>query len=205
MDFLKKLGIEGTNLGTSTGQNYFGSGSEETISSHTPIDGSQIADTTVTSREDYDKVVAKAQEAFKEWRMTPAPKRGEIVRQIGLELRKHKEDLGRLVTYEMGKIYQEGLGEVQEMIDICDFAVGQSRMLYGKTMQSERPKHRMYEQWHPLGITGIISAFNFPVAVYSWNAMIAAICGNVMIWKGSEKTPLCGIAVQNIIGKVYLI
>ncbi|NGP89594.1 L-piperidine-6-carboxylate dehydrogenase [Fodinibius halophilus] len=202
MDFLKKLGIEGTNLGTSTGQQFLGDEGAETISSHTPIDGSQIADTTVTTREEYDKVVAQAQEAFKEWRMVPAPKRGEIVRQIGLELRKHKEDLGRLVTYEMGKIYQEGLGEVQEMIDICDFAVGQSRMLYGKTMQSERPEHRMYEQWQPLGITGIISAFNFPVAVYSWNAMIAAICGNVMIWKGSEKTPLCGIAVQNITAKV---
>ncbi|WP_441000318.1 L-piperidine-6-carboxylate dehydrogenase [Fodinibius sp. SL11] len=202
MDFLKKLGIEGTNQGTSTGQEFIGSGSAQKISSHTPINGSHIADTTVTTREDYDKVVEKAQEAFKEWRMMPAPKRGEIVRQIGLELRKHKEDLGRLVTYEMGKIYQEGLGEVQEMIDICDFAVGQSRMLYGNTMQSERPQHRMYEQWHPLGITGIISAFNFPVAVYSWNAMIAAICGNVMIWKGSEKTPLCAIAVQNIIAKV---
>ncbi|WP_138432157.1 L-piperidine-6-carboxylate dehydrogenase [Fodinibius saliphilus] len=202
MDFLKKLGIEGTNLGTSTGQQFLGDEGAETISSHTPIDGSQIADTTVTTREEYDKVVVQAQEAFKEWRMVPAPKRGEIVRQIGLELRKHKEDLGRLVTYEMGKIYQEGLGEVQEMIDICDFAVGQSRMLYGKTMQSERPEHRMYEQWQPLGITGIISAFNFPVAVYSWNAMIAAICGNVMIWKGSEKTPLCGIAVQNITAKV---
>lgn len=202
MEFLKKLGIEGTNLGTSTGQHFLGTEGKETISSHTPIDGSQIADTTVTTREDYDKVVESAQEAFKEWRMTPAPKRGEIVRQIGLELRKHKEHLGRLVTYEMGKIYQEGLGEVQEMIDICDFAVGQSRMLYGKTMKSERPEHRMYEQWHPLGITGIISAFNFPVAVYSWNAMIAAICGNVMIWKGSEKTPLCSIAVQNIIAKV---
>jgi len=202
MEFLKKLGIEGTNLGTSTGQKFLGEERGETIASHTPIDGSQIADTTLTTREEYDKVVAQAQEAFKEWRMVPAPKRGEIVRQIGLELRKHKEELGRLVTYEMGKIYQEGLGEVQEMIDICDFAVGQSRMLYGKTMQSERPKHRMYEQWHPLGITGIISAFNFPVAVYSWNAMIAAVCGNVMIWKGSEKTPLCGIAVQNIIAKV---
>ena len=202
MDFLKKLGIEGTNLGTSTGQESIGTKSQETISSQTPIDGSHIADTTVTTSEEYDRVVEEAQQAFKTWRMTPAPKRGEIVRQIGLELRKHKEDLGRLVTYEMGKIYQEGLGEVQEMIDICDFAVGQSRMLYGKTMQSERPEHRMYEQWHPLGITGIISAFNFPVAVYSWNAMIAAICGNVMIWKGSEKTPLCGVAVQNIIAKV---
>ncbi|TYP91696.1 aldehyde dehydrogenase (NAD+) [Fodinibius salinus] len=202
MDFLKKLGIEDTNHGTSTGQQFLGDGSQQTITSHTPVDGSPIADTTVTTREEYDQVIETAQEAFKEWRMVPAPKRGEIVRQIGLELREHKEDLGRLVTYEMGKIYQEGLGEVQEMIDICDFAVGQSRMLYGKTMQSERPEHRMYEQWHPLGITGIISAFNFPVAVYSWNAMISAICGNVMVWKGSEKTPLCGIAVQNIIGKV---
>lgn len=202
MEFLKKLGIEGTNFGTSTGQRFLGSREQDTLSSRTPIDGSQIADITVTTREAYDRVVEKAQEAFKEWRMVPAPKRGEIVRQIGLELRKHKEDLGQLVTYEMGKIYQEGLGEVQEMIDICDFAVGQSRMLYGKTMQSERPEHRMYEQWHPLGITGIISAFNFPVAVYSWNAMVAAVCGNVMIWKGSEKTPLCGVAVQNIIAKV---
>lgn len=202
MDFLKKLGIEDSNFGTSTGQNFIGSDGQEVIDSHTPIDGSHIADTAITTEEQYDKVVETAQEAFKEWRMVPAPKRGEIVRQIGLELREHKEDLGCLVTYEMGKIYQEGLGEVQEMIDICDFAVGQSRMLYGKTMQSERPSHRMYEQWHPLGITGIISAFNFPVAVYSWNAMIAAICGNVMIWKGSEKTPLCGIAVQKIIAKV---
>lgn len=202
MEFLKKLGIEGTNLGTSTGQEFVGSDAKEKIASYTPIDNSQIADVTVTTRREYEKVIETAQETFKEWRMIPAPKRGEIVRQIGLELREHKEYLGRLVTYEMGKIYQEGLGEVQEMIDICDFAVGQARMLYGKTMQSERPQHRMYEQWHPLGITGIISAFNFPVAVYSWNAMIAAIAGNVMIWKGSEKTPLCGIAVQNIIAKV---
>lgn len=202
MDFLKKLGIEGTNIGTSMGQKYLGSGDDESISSSTPIDGSHIADVTMTTRKDYDQVVESAQKAFKEWRMVPAPERGEIVRQIGLELRKHKDDLGKLVSYEMGKIYQEGLGEVQEMIDICDFAVGLSRQLYGLTMQSERPEHRMYEQWHPLGICGIISAFNFPVAVYSWNAMIAAVCGDVMIWKGSEKTPLCGIAVQNIIAKV---
>lgn len=202
MDFLKKLGIEGTNIGTSTGQDFLGDDSQETISSHTPIDSSRIADTTTTTREQYDQVVEKALEAFKEWRTVPAPQRGEIVRQIGLELRKYKEELGKLVTTEMGKIYQEGLGEVQEMIDICDFAVGQSRMLYGKTMQSERPEHRMYEQWHPLGITGIISAFNFPVAVYSWNAMVAAVCGNVVIWKGSEKTPLCGVAVQNVIARV---
>ncbi len=202
MDFLKNLGIENSNPGTSTGQKFLGKDNKKNIASHTPIDGSQIARVTETSRADYDLVVEQAQEAFKEWRMVPAPERGEIVRQIGLELRAHKEDLGRLVSYEMGKIYQEGLGEVQEMIDICDFAVGLSRQLYGKTMQSERPKHRMYEQWHPLGICGIISAFNFPVAVYSWNAMIAAICGDVMIWKGSEKTPLCGIAVQKIIAKV---
>lgn len=202
MDFLKELGIEGTNLGSSTGQHFLGGDGQETISSTTPIDGSPIADTTLTSREEYDEIVETAQQAFKEWRMVPAPERGDIVRQIGIELRENKEELGHLVSYEMGKIYQEGLGEIQEMIDICDFALGQSRMLYGKTMQSERFEHRMYEQWHPIGITGIISAFNFPVAVYSWNAMIAAICGNVMIWKGSEKTPLCSIAVQNIIAKV---
>jgi len=202
MEFLKNLGIEGTNYGTSTGKEDWSTNEGETLSSTTPVDGSQIANTTLTTRDDYDKVVNTAQEAFKEWRMTPAPNRGEIVRQIGLKLRKNKEDLGKLVSYEMGKIYEEGLGEVQEMIDICDFAVGQSRQLYGKTMHSERPKHRMYEQWHPLGICGIITAFNFPVAVYSWNAMIAAVCGDVVIWKASEKTPLCSIAVQNIISKV---
>jgi len=147
-------------------------------------------------------VVEKAEEAFLVWRAMPAPQRGEIVRQIGQKLREFKEPLGKLVTYEMGKIHQEGLGEVQEMIDICDFAVGLSRQLYGLTMHSERPEHRMYEQWHPLGIVGIISAFNFPVAVWSWNAMLAAVCGDVMIWKGSEKTPLCGVAIQKIVAKV---
>jgi aldehyde dehydrogenase (NAD+) len=202
MDFLKNLGIEGTNPGTSTGQKSWSADDGQTLESITPSDGSHIADTTQTTRKDYDEVVESAQSAFKEWRMTPAPQRGEIVRQIGLKLREHKEDLGKLVSYEMGKIYQEGLGEVQEMIDICDFAVGQSRQLYGKTMKSERPEHRMYEQWHPLGICGVISAFNFPVAVYSWNAMIAAVCGDVVIWKGSEKTPLCGVAVQNIVAEV---
>lgn len=202
MDFLKKLGIDDVNAGTSTGQDFLGSTGGASIDSHTPINGDKIASVTLTSKEDYEKVVAKAQEAFKVWRETPAPKRGEIVRQIGLELRKHKDDLGKLVSYEMGKIYPEGAGEVQEMIDICDFAVGQSRMLYGKTMTSERPEHRLYEQWHPLGIVGLVTAFNFPVAVYSWNAMIAAICGDVVIWKPSEKTPLCGIAVQKIIAKV---
>ena len=200
MEFLKALGIEGINPGTSTGRKHHES--KNTISSFTPSTGEKIATVGVTTREQYDQVVEEAQKAFKVWREMPAPQRGEIVRQIGDKLREYKEPLGKLVTYEMGKIYQEGLGEVQEMIDICDFAVGQSRMLYGKTMHSERPQHRMYEQWHPLGIVGIISAFNFPVAVWSWNAMIAAACGNVMIWKGSEKTPLCGVAVQKIVAKV---
>ncbi|MEX2456019.1 MAG: aldehyde dehydrogenase family protein, partial [Balneolaceae bacterium] len=169
---------------------------------HTPSDGSKIAEVYETTKEEYEKVVTSSQDAFKTWRMTPAPERGEIVRQIGNKLREYKEPLGKLVSYEMGKIYQEGLGEVQEMIDICDFAVGQSRMLYGFTMHSERPQHRMYEQYHPLGPVGVISAFNFPVAVYSWNAMLAAVCGDTIIWKGSEKTPLCGVAVQNIVAEV---
>lgn len=201
-DFLKNLGLEEVNSGTSTGQEFVGGEAGEMLTSTTPIDGSTIGKVSSTTREQYEHVIEKAEEAFKVWRTTPGPKRGEIVRQIGLELRKHKEDLGKLVTYEMGKIYQEGLGEVQEMIDICDFAVGQSRMLYGKTMTCERPDHRLYEQWHPLGICGIVTAFNFPVAVYSWNAMIAAICGDVVIWKPSEKAPLCGVAVQNIVAKV---
>ncbi|MCR9133783.1 MAG: aldehyde dehydrogenase family protein [bacterium] len=200
MDFLKKLGIEGVNAGTSTGlQNLE---SKEVIASFTPVDGKKIANVSITTKEQYEQVVAKAQEAFLVWRAMPAPQRGEIVRQIGDKLREYKEPLGKLVTYEMGKIHQEGLGEVQEMIDICDFAVGLSRQLYGLTMHSERPQHRMYEQWHPIGIVGIISAFNFPVAVWSWNAMIAAACGDVMIWKGSEKTPLCGVAIQKIVAKV---
>ena len=172
------------------------------IPSFTPVDGKKIANVSITTREQYDMVIEKAEEAFLVWRTMPAPQRGEIVRQIGQKLREFKEPLGKLVTYEMGKIHQEGLGEVQEMIDICDFAVGLSRQLYGLTMHSERPDHRMYEQWHPLGIVGIISAFNFPVAVWSWNAMLAAVCGDVMIWKGSEKTPLCGVAVQKIVSKV---
>ncbi|MFA5668233.1 MAG: aldehyde dehydrogenase family protein [Balneolaceae bacterium] len=200
MDFLKKLEIEGVNAGTSTGRKYFES--KETISSFTPVDGKKIANVSITSREEYDQVVTQAEEAFKTWRSMPAPHRGEIVRQIGQKLREYKEPLGKLVSYEMGKVYQEGLGEVQEMIDICDFAVGLSRQLYGLTMHSERQDHRMYEQWHPLGLVGIISAFNFPVAVWSWNAMIAAVCGDVMIWKGSEKTPLCGVAIQKIVAKV---
>ncbi|MEO9887497.1 MAG: aldehyde dehydrogenase family protein [Balneola sp.] len=200
MDFLKKLGIEGVNAGTSTGRVYLESKNQ--ITSYTPVDGKTIANVTTTTKEQYEEVVTASQEAFKVWREMPAPQRGEIVRQIGDKLREFKEPLGKLVTYEMGKIYQEGLGEVQEMIDICDFAVGLSRQLYGLTMHSERPNHRMYEQWHPMGPVGIISAFNFPVAVWSWNAMIAAVCGDTMIWKGSEKTPLCGIAIQKIVAKV---
>ena len=202
IEFLCTLGIEQKNPGTSTGQNFFKDDSYEQITSYTPSDGSEIAKVNQTTKSEYELVVKKSREAFSEWRMMPAPQRGEIVRQIGEELRKYKEPLGKLVSYEMGKIYQEGLGEVQEMIDICDFAVGQSRMLYGNTMHSERPNHRMYEQWHPLGPVGVISAFNFPVAVYAWNAMIAAVCGDTIIWKGSEKTPLCGIAVQKIVGNV---
>lgn len=201
-EFLQTLGIRTENAGTSTGQAFLKDESSESITSYSPADGSVIASVYTTTREEYDFVVDKSVEAFEEWRMLPAPKRGEIVRQIGMALRKYKEPLGKLVSYEMGKIYQEGLGEVQEMIDICDFAVGLSRQLYGLTMHSERPQHRMYEQWHPMGPVGVISAFNFPVAVYSWNAMIAAVCGDTVIWKGSEKTPLCGIAVQHIVAEV---
>src|SRR5690554_806687 len=200
MDFLKKLEIEGVNAGTSTGRKYFES--KETISSFTPVDGKKIANVSVTSREEYDQVVAQAEEAFKTWRSMPAPHRGEIVRQIGQKLREFKEPLGKLVSYEMGKVYQEGLGEVQEMIDICDFAVGLSRQLYGLTMHSERPNHRMYEQWHPLGPVGVITAFNFPVAVWSWNSAIAAVCGDPILWKPSERTPLTAVAVTRICNEV---
>jgi aldehyde dehydrogenase (NAD+) len=202
LDFLERLGVSADHLpGTSTGSELFGEG-RETLRSTTPVDGSLIAEVPVTTRAEYDRVVERAQEAFLAWREIPAPRRGEIVRQIGDELRRHKDDLGRLVAYEMGKIAEEGKGEVQEMIDICDFAVGQSRMLYGKTMPSERPEHRLYEQWHPVGPVGIVTAFNFPVAVYAWNAMIAAVCGDVVIWKPSEKTPVCGVAVQKIMAEV---
>jgi aldehyde dehydrogenase (NAD+) len=197
---LEKLGIQSTNEGTSTGKHFFGSG--PVIDSYSPVDGSLIGSVSTTTREDYDKVVSTALEAYKSWRMMPAPKRGEIVRQYGDRLRAYKQELGMLVSYEMGKSLQEGLGEVQEMIDICDFAVGLSRQLYGLTMHSERPLHRMYEQWHPLGIVGIISAFNFPVAVWSWNSALAWICGDVCIWKASEKTPLCAVACQNIWNEV---
>ena len=197
---LKNLGISTENNGVSTGGNYFANG--DFIESYSPTDGQLIAKVKTANAQDYQKVVETAKAAFKEFRMIPSPKRGELVRQFGLKLREYKDDLGKLVSYEMGKSLQEGLGEVQEMIDICDFAVGLSRQLQGYTMHSERPGHRMYEQYHPLGIVGIISAFNFPVAVWSWNTALSWICGNVTIWKPSEKTPLCGIACQNIISEV---
>lgn len=199
-EILNGLGIAKENPGTSTGKQFFGAGSK--IVSYTPIDGQALASVTETTREEYEAVVAKSQEAFKTWRLMPAPKRGEIVRQYGLKLREKKDLLGKLVSLEMGKSLQEGWGEVQEMIDICDFAVGLSRQLYGLTMHSERPMHRMYEQWHPLGTVGIISAFNFPVAVWCWNSAIAWVCGDVSIWKPSEKVPLCSIACQNIFNEV---
>ncbi len=197
---LKELNIQPENHGTAIGANNFGSG--PSITSYSPVNGEAIAVTTTTTAEDYARVMDAATDAFKQWRSTPAPARGEVVRKFGERLRKHKQALGTLVSYEMGKSLQEGLGEVQEMIDICDFAVGLSRQLYGLTMHSERPSHRMYEQWHPLGVVGIISAFNFPVAVWSWNTALAWVCGDVCVWKGSEKTPLCSIACQNIIAEV---
>lgn len=200
-DALKALGIQILNDGTSTGSNNFSSG--EIIESYSPVDGSLIAKVKTTTQGDYDKTINVASETFKTWRLMPAPQRGEIVRQFGNKLRELKEPLGKLVSYEMGKSYQEGLGEVQEMIDICDFAVGLSRQLHGLTMHSERPGHRMYEQYHSLGIVGIISAFNFPVAVWAWNTALAWICGDVCVWKPSEKTPLCGVACQNIAASVF--
>ena len=197
---LKKLGLSSHNIGTSTGSNYFTEG--DSIISFSPVDGKEIGTISTTTFEDYNKVVESAQSAFKYWRTVPAPQRGEIVRQFGNKLRELKEPLGVLVSYEMGKSFQEGFGEVQEMIDICDFAVGLSRQLHGLTMHSERPGHRMYEQYHPLGIVGIISAFNFPVAVWSWNTALAWICGDVCVWKPSEKTPLCSVACQKIIANI---
>ena len=202
MDFLKELGIKEKNYGASTGIEWNTTDDQGELSIVSPVDGKHIASVYLASGEDYEKVVAKSEQAFKKWRVVPAPKRGEIVRQIGLQLRKHKDALGTLVSYEMGKSLQEGKGEVQEMIDICDFAVGQSRQLYGSTMVSEREQHRMYDQYHPLGIVGTISAFNFPVAVWSWNAMIAAVCGDTNLWKPSSKVPLSAIAVQNILADV---
>ncbi|HXB40859.1 MAG TPA: aldehyde dehydrogenase family protein [Bacteroidia bacterium] len=197
---LQALGIKQTNAGCSTGSEFFASGAE--MESYSPVDGKLIATVKGATQADYDKAMKAACEAFLYWRTLPAPKRGEVVRQFGDKLRKYKNDLGKLVSYEMGKSLQEGFGEVQEMIDICDFAVGLSRQLNGLTMHSERPLHRMYEQYHPLGVVGIISAFNFPVAVWSWNTALAWISGDTCIWKPSEKTPLCSVACQNIWAEV---
>ncbi|MDN4166410.1 aldehyde dehydrogenase family protein [Cytophagales bacterium LB-30] len=199
---LKALGVEDINKGASTGVQWLTTKGEEIVSV-SPVDNDIVGKVVAAQAADYEAVVKKAQEAFTTWRLVPAPKRGEVVRQIGDELRKYKAELGKLVSYEMGKSYQEGLGEVQEMIDICDFAVGLSRQLYGLTMHSERAQHRMYEQYHPLGIVGIISAFNFPVAVWSWNSMLAWVCGDVCIWKPSEKTPITAIACQHIAARVF--
>jgi aldehyde dehydrogenase (NAD+) len=198
---LNRLGIKEVNPGATTGLDWIRTRGDVT-SSVSPIDGEVIARVTNATSEDYEAVINTAENAFSTWKSVPAPKRGEVVRQIGLALRESKDDLGYLVSLEMGKILQEGLGEVQEMIDICDFAVGQSRQLYGFTMQSERPQHRMYDQYHPLGILGLVTAFNFPVAVWAWNAMIAAVAGDVVVWKPSSKTPLTAIAIHNIIRKV---
>lgn len=200
LSFIEALGLSAQNQGTWTGQKSIET--KHFIQSQSPVDGRMIGEVSTTGAAEYEAVVAQAQRAFEQWRLLPAPARGEIVRQYGEVLRQHKDALGRLVSYEMGKSLQEGFGEVQEMIDICDFAVGLSRQLYGLTMHSERPNHRMYEQWHPVGIVGIISAFNFPVAVWSWNAMIALVCGDVCIWKPSEKTPLCGVACQLLFQQV---
>ena len=199
---LKALNIEVQNAGTSTGSKW--TSSENNINSFSPVDGAKIAVVSTTSLEEFETLMKTASTAFKTWRLIPAPQRGEIVRQFGERLRALKYPLGKLVSYEMGKSLQEGLGEVQEMIDICDFAVGLSRQLHGLTMHSERPGHRMFEQYHPLGVVGIISAFNFPVAVWAWNTALAWICGDVCVWKPSEKTPLCGIACQKIAADVFL-
>ncbi|MBL0740229.1 L-piperidine-6-carboxylate dehydrogenase [Chryseolinea lacunae] len=201
-DVLTTLGLKKNNQGVSTGSKWYRSGGG-LIESYSPVDGKLIGSVYGGDEKTWDKVVKQSEEAFKIWRTWPAPKRGEVVRQVGDALRKNKDPLGKLVSYEMGKSLQEGLGEVQEMIDICDFAVGLSRQLHGLTMHSERPNHRMYEQWHPIGTVGIISAFNFPVAVWSWNAMLAWVCGDVCVWKPSEKTPLCSIACQLIVAKIF--
>ncbi len=201
MDVLKKLGLDKSHSGISTGENWL-TAKGKPVASLSPVDGKELATVGTAGKKEYHQVVESAQKAFATWRAVPAPERGEVVRQIGLALREKKEDLGRLVSYEMGKSLQEGWGEVQEMIDISDLAVGMSRQLHGLTMHSERPEHRMYEQWHPVGVTGVISAFNFPVAVWSWNAFIALVCGDTVIWKPSEKVPLCAIACQKIIARV---
>jgi aldehyde dehydrogenase (NAD+) len=201
-EILAQLGIEEVNNGASTGGKWFKTRGLR-IDSISPVDGKLIASVNAATEADYEAIILKAQEAFKEWRMIPAPKRGDIIRQLADRIRFYKEPLGKLVSYEMGKSLQEGLGEVQEMIDICDFAVGLSRQLYGLTMHSERPGHRMYEQYHPLGIVGIISAFNFPVAVWNWNTALAWVCGDVCVWKPSEKTPITAIACQQITKEVF--
>ena len=201
-EFLHELNLDANNYGTSTGSQWL-TGSGNYLASHSPVNGQLIANAEVSTAQNYGQVIQTAQQAYAAWRTWPAPRRGEVVRQYGNLLREHKNALGHLVSYEMGKSLQEGLGEVQEMIDICDFAVGLSRQLYGLTMHSERPMHRMYEQWHPLGIIGIISAFSFPVAVWSWNAAIAWVCGNVCVWKPSEKTPLTAIACQKLAAQVF--
>ena len=202
MEFLQQLNLKTENAGTSTGSVFINDTGEK-IDSYSPVDGKLIGSVFTTSANAYQKTLETAQQAFLEWRKWPAPKRGDIVRQFGEALRRYKEPLGKLVSYEMGKSLQEGWGEVQEMIDICDFAVGLSRQLYGLSMHSERPGHRMYDQWHPLGVVGIISAFNFPVAVWSWNAAIAWVCGDVCVWKPSSKVPLCAIACQQIAAEVF--
>ena len=200
-NILELLGVQATNSGVSTGMQWL-KGEGALLESYSPVDGVLIGAVRGASKAEYDAVIATAQKGFLEWRTWPAPQRGEVVRQLGEELRRHKANLGKLVSYEMGKSYQEGLGEVQEMIDICDFAVGLSRQLHGLTMHSERPDHRMYEQWHPYGLVGVITAFNFPVAVWSWNTALAWVCGDVCLWKPSEKTPLCSIACQHITAEV---
>lgn len=204
MEFLKRLGIKEKNFGSCTGTIWNETMDQGELKIYSPATGEYIASVYQASEADLEKLLKTSDEAFKYWRAVPAPKRGEIVRQIGNKLREYKQDLGKLVSFEMGKSLQEGLGEVQEMIDICDFAVGQSRQLYGFTMHSERPNHRMYDQYHPLGIVCTISAFNFPVAVWSWNAMLAAVCGDVNIWKPSSKVPLAAVACQNIIKDVLI-
>lgn len=202
MDLLKELNINAINAGAFSAHGWCSEVHQHTFASFSPADGEKLAEVSPCSMNDYEQIMRRAQKAAQEWRKVPAPKRGEIIRQIGQILRENKDQLGSLVSLEMGKSKQEGDGEVQEMIDIADFAVGQSRMLYGNSMHSERPNHRMYEQWHPYGIVGVISAFNFPVAVWAWNAFLAAICGNVTLWKPSEKTPLCAIAVQHLCNQV---
>ena len=199
-EMLQILKLEKENYGSSTGTNFFGEG--ELISSFSPVDGKLIGKVKSTTPEEYERIVQKSQEANLLWRDVPAPKRGDIVRQLGDKLREYKEPLGKLVSYEMGKSLQEGMGEVQEMIDICEFAVGLSRQLYGLTMPSERPEHRMYEQWHPLGTVGVITSFNFPVAVWAWNAALAFVSGDTLLWKPSEKAPLCGVATQILMADI---